>query len=527
MKFRTRTLHVLPGITPRVRLARLTLLTWVLAALAVSALAVAALLTLSLVMHDAVAAIWHFDVGIGAPIWSALIGLVLLAAATSVALVTDELRAGIAVLAGLNAHTMTQGPITVHAQHLLADQRSVSPLHTHRILPTALTGVPASTIAGHPGRSPRVRVTVLVPAYNEEETLNEALASLAAQTRTPDRVIVVADNCTDATADLARAAGAEVFTTVANSAKKAGALNQVLAGLLPRLDHSDALLMMDADTTLAPGFLAAATRSLEGDPDLVAVGGIFHGEPGGGLVGALQRNEYTRYARYIGRRGGKVFVLSGTASVVRADALRSVAEARGSLIPGEPGAVYDTIALTEDNELTLALKTLGAKLVSPPECTNVTEIMLTWRALWRQRSRWQRGALENIFNYGPTRPTGLYWVQQVGIGWGVFALNSFLALMTITFLAADRVMFTWFWVGIGAVFLLERVVTVWRAGWAARLLAFPIFIELAYDLFLQAVFVKSVIDMVTGREATWNNVTRSGASAPEAVRDPSPVGARS
>ena len=54
-----------------------------------------------------------------------------------------------------------------------------------------------------------------------------------------------------------------------------------------------------------------------------------------------------------------MFVLTGTASVIRGYALRAVAEARGSLIPGPPGKVYDTLALTEDNELTLALKTLG------------------------------------------------------------------------------------------------------------------------------------------------------------------------
>ena len=73
------------------------------------------------------------------------------------------------------------------------------------------------------------------------------------------------------------------------------------------------------------------------DPDLIAVGGIFEGEDGGGLVGQLQRNEYTRYRRYIGRRRGRVFVLTGTASLFRAYALRAVAEARGTLIPGPTG----------------------------------------------------------------------------------------------------------------------------------------------------------------------------------------------
>jgi hypothetical protein len=45
----------------------------------------------------------------------------------------------------------------------------------------------------------RVRVTVLIPAHDEEAVLGLTLESLAAQSRSPDRVVVVADNCTDRT----------------------------------------------------------------------------------------------------------------------------------------------------------------------------------------------------------------------------------------------------------------------------------------------------------------------------------------
>ena len=132
----------------------------------------------------------------------------------------------------------------------------------------------------------------------------------------------------------------------------------------------------------------------------MAVGGLFYGEEGGGLIGQFQRNEYTRYARDISRRRGRVFVLTGTASIFRPHALRTVAAERGRAIPGIPGDVYDTLVLTEDNELTLALKSLGALMASPPRCTVVTELMQTWRALWAQRLRWQRGAVENLGDYG-------------------------------------------------------------------------------------------------------------------------------
>ena len=82
----------------------------------------------------------------------------------------------------------------------------------------------------------------------------------------------------------------------------------------------------------------------------------------------------------------------GSEPLFRAYALKTVADARGELRPGDPGQVYDTLALAEDNEMTLSRKSLGAKMVSPMQYRVVTEVMPTWRELWRQRMRWQRGA---------------------------------------------------------------------------------------------------------------------------------------
>lgn len=363
-----------------------------------------------------------------------------------------------------------------------------------------------------PASPASVRVTVLMPAHNEELIIERSLASLWNQTRRPDRVVVVADNCTDATAEIADAAGAEVFFTEGNVEKKAGALNQALARLLPQVERTDVIMVMDADTLIVPGFLAAALGRLEQDPDLIAVGGVFNGEPGGGLIGQLQRNEFSRYQRYVSRRKGRVFVLTGTASVFRGYALAAVAEARGSLVPGRHDQVYDTLALTEDNELTLALKSLGARMVSPRECQVITEIMPNLRALWRQRSRWQRGALENIGAYGLTRTTARYWGQQLGIGYGTIALAAYLILILITFLAADGFESSWFWVLIACIFVVERVATVTVQGWRGVLLALPLVIELGYSVILQAVYVKSLVDIATRTKPGWNTVVREGSS---------------
>ena len=381
-------------------------------------------------------------------------------------------------------------------------RRSVN-TRTHPLAPKIVMAMTHGVDAGP------VTITVLIPAHNEEASLPATLASLVAQSHRPERIIVVADNCTDATVAIARRAGVEVVESVDNTRKKAGALNQVLRWLLPLQGDNDVVMVMDADTSLDDGFLEAAVARLSDDRALMAIGGLFYGEEGCGLLGQFQRNEYIRYAREMKRRRGRVFVLTGTASLFRPRALRTVAESRGSAIPGTPGDVYDTAALTEDNELTIALKSLGALMVSPAQCTVVTEVMPTWRALWAQRLRWQRGALENLGAYGVTRKTFRYWAQQFGIGFGVIALTSYVVLILLMVLSMDSWVWFPFWLGLGLLFTVERVVTVWKGGWRARLLGAALLPELAFAVFLNVVYVKGVLDISLGRQASWKHVVHA------------------
>ena len=378
-------------------------------------------------------------------------------------------------------------------------RRSLNP----RVMPLAPKVVMAETRGVFAGE---ITITVLIPAHNEEGSILATLASLVSQSRPPERIIVVADNCTDSTISLAELPGVEVFVTSDNTKKKAGALNQALVEVLPGQGDNDIVMIMDADTVLNDGFLESAVRRFTNDRALMAVGGLFYGDEGCGLIGQIQRNEYVRYGREIARRRGRVFVLTGTASMFRPRALREVAKQRGNTIPGKFGDVYDTVALTEDNELTIALKTLGALMISPSECRVVTELMPTMATLWRQRLRWQRGALENIGAYGITPATFRYWAQQTGIGYSVIALYAFFLMMLITVLSVDRWIWFPFWAGLGVVFVVERVVTVWKGGWRARLLAALLLPELLFDVYLNTIYVKGIIDLTLGRQPAWTHL---------------------
>ena len=89
-------------------------------------------------------------------------------------------------------------------------------------------------------------------------------------------------------------------------------------------------------------------------------------------------------------------------------------------------------------------------------------VMPTWRDLWRQRLRWQRGAIENLRAYGLNRVTLPYAVQQLGMGIGVIAMWSFVLLTVLT--AGNGLRVQPLWLSVGLIFVAERVVTVRRRG---------------------------------------------------------------
>lgn len=345
---------------------------------------------------------------------------------------------------------------------------------------------------------------VLVPAHNESEQIEETLWSLRSQSLKAYRIIVIADNCTDDTVDKVEAfGGVEIFLTINNTKKKAGGLNQWLDVNLPKLRDFDLIMVMDADSALEEHFFERALEYI--NKGYSACGGVFLGKPGGGVVGMFQRNEYARYARDVDRKDGATLVLTGTATVFLASALKSVVEGRekGVLpcIDGE-GHVYDTGALTEDNELTFALLHLEHIIIAPSECSLTTEVMPNWRQLWHQRRRWKRGAIENNLQYGITKVTLKYWGLQVWGFLGIIATLLYLTTLVYSIVTLSlQIQLIWFLITI--VYAVERMVTVRRRGIKQTILAGLLVVEMSYDISLQLVHLLAFIDVGRKAKKTW------------------------
>jgi cellulose synthase/poly-beta-1,6-N-acetylglucosamine synthase-like glycosyltransferase len=126
-----------------------------------------------------------------------------------------------------------------------------------------------------PRRSPdaaayRGHLTVVVPAHNEELSIARCVASLRAcvDEDVPFAIVVVADNCDDATAERARAAGARVLERYEDTHRGKGhALQLAFDTLLP--EGVDAVAVVDADSVVDAGFIHELRRELGGGADAV------------------------------------------------------------------------------------------------------------------------------------------------------------------------------------------------------------------------------------------------------------------
>lgn len=372
-----------------------------------------------------------------------------------------------------------------------------------------------ATVSAAVNESQPTRIVALIPAHNEEELILESVQGLLGQSSRPTHIVVIADNCTDNTVTVVEEAGLEgvsVFQTTGNKDKKAGALNQYLSLVLPMLADDDVVLVQDADSILAREFVASAYRHVQNDRSLGAVGGTFRAvrpDPqasiGERFLVHLQDNEYARYARDVRRRRGKCLVVTGTASMFRVSTLRLIEQARkrGRLPPGDgAGGIYDTTVLTEDNELSFAILTVGMKILAPADCLLVTDAMTTWKDLWAQRLRWKRGAIENCFQYGLNRVTVGYWGRQLLSVVGISITILYIGSLAWSFIILGGVTIHVFWLALTGIFLLERFVTLKDKNLRQRFFAATMY-ELPYDFFLQIVQARAYIDVMCKTERKW------------------------
>lgn len=223
-------------------------------------------------------------------------------------------------------------------------------------------------------------LTVLVPAYNEEESLEDTVASLLDQTRKPAEIIVIDDGSTDRTLEIAESLDVTVVCPPENTGSKAGAqmfaMDQVQTGLV---------MAIDADTTLAPNAVELLLEAFEDDEVTAACGFVLPRH----VRTLWERGRYVEYMlafsffKRVQDGYGKPLISSGCFSAYRTSELRRIGG-------------WSTRTMAEDMDLTWTIYSAGGKVRFIPEAVSYPIEPPDLGFMSKQLRRWSHGFIQNV-----------------------------------------------------------------------------------------------------------------------------------
>ena len=232
-------------------------------------------------------------------------------------------------------------------------------------------------------------LAVLVPAHNEAEGIAATLATILPQLRPSDRLLVIADNCTDATAEAARQAGATVIERHNLTQRGKGyALDFGISHLTA--NPPDIVVFVDADCDLQPHSLAALAIQARHSQRPAQAVYLMEKPPSSGLKDGISAFAFKvkNWVRPLGLyRLGQPCLLTGTGIAMPWEAATAVNIASGHIV--------------EDMKLGLDLALAG---YGPQFCQSawVTSRLPSGnQAATTQRTRWEHGHLQMLSEYVP------------------------------------------------------------------------------------------------------------------------------
>ncbi len=233
---------------------------------------------------------------------------------------------------------------------------------------------------------PALRLVVLVPAHNEEIVLAATLESLAVQDYPAAlrEVVVVADNCTDNTAQIAKGYGVTVLERSDFVKRGKGyALEWAIAPLMARPEPPDAVLIVDADTSAAPDFVSVLAARLAACNDsngcaLQGRYGVLNSGAGWRATLMAAAFDLINHVRPLGSdRLGLSVTLKGNGMAFTRETLQAVR--------------WQGDSLTEDLDYSLALMRQGIHVRYVPEARVLAQMPVTVGQAASQRARWEGG----------------------------------------------------------------------------------------------------------------------------------------
>lgn len=234
------------------------------------------------------------------------------------------------------------------------------------------------------------RFMAIIPAHNEENVVENLIKSLKKQDYPKELydIYVIADNCTDKTAQIAKNAGAIVYERFDSMHKtKGAALNWFLAQKIEEDAPYDAFCIFDADNVVDINFIKNMNKKLcQGETVVQGYRDIKNPTDSwvtaGYAIFYWTMNRFYHLARY---NIGLSPLINGTGFMVRFDQIKPEG--------------WNTKTLTEDIEFSLKQIIKGKKLGWARDAIVYDEQPVDFKQSWSQRSRWTVGHIQCMKEY--------------------------------------------------------------------------------------------------------------------------------
>lgn len=295
-------------------------------------------------------------------------------------------------------------------------------------------------------KPPRVtrtaRVAVLIPAHDEERGLGTTLSDLKPQLQAGDRLIVIADNCTDATAEIAHQQGAIVLERQDLSLRGKGyALDYGLRSLAT--DPPDVVIVIDADCRVERTAIAILTETAIKQNRPMQATYLMKKPAQTSAKDSVSTFAFTvkNLVRPLGLwRLGLPCLLTGTGMAFPWAAIQAVNFASGHLV--------------EDMQLSVDLTIAGYPPLYCPAARVTGTLPQQQGATRSQRTRWEHGHLQSIRMYVPALIKAA--IEKFNVAAIVLAIE--LSVPPLSLLVVS-------WIGISTIALVWGVLTgFWTAG---------------------------------------------------------------
>ncbi len=230
----------------------------------------------------------------------------------------------------------------------------------------------------------------IIPAHNEEKVVSNLIESLKNQSYDKDLydIYVIADNCTDNTAKVARKAGAIVLERFDPEHKTKGyALQWFLKQKIEENADYDAFFVFDADNIVDKDFIVNMNKKLCQGEDVVQGYRDIKNPTDNWITAGYALFYWTMHRLYhLARYNiGLSTLLNGTGFMVRFDVVK-------------PNG-WETETLTEDIEFSLRRIIKGKKLGWATDAIVYDEQPTSFKQSWSQRSRWTVGHMQCMKRY--------------------------------------------------------------------------------------------------------------------------------